>query len=187
MSHFLSLSAGIVRAPELKALLQGTLDLYKPWHQWLGIYPEVEAVLGWGMKANTAKATALAERLQLPFWRLEDGFISYLGHPALGDRRFSLIVDKTGIYYDATQSSDLENLLNNPCWLTPELEDRSVNLIDTICTHHISKYNHEPVGLWPMPAESIGKPKVLVVDQTFGDCSVSFGMANGESFKAGSI
>ena len=184
MSHFLSLSAGIARAPELQALLQGDIDLCKPWHQWLGMYRELQAVLGWGMKANTAKASALAARLQLPLWRLEDGFISYLGHPALGDRRFSLIVDKTGIYYDATQSSDLENLLNNPCWLTPELEARSVKLIGAIASHYISKYNHEPVDLWQMPADSIDKPKVLVVDQTFGDCSVSFGMANGESFKA---
>ena len=148
------------------------------------MHKDLDAVLGWGMKSNTAKAIALAEQMQLPFWRLEDGFISYLGHPALGDRRFSLIVDKTGIYYDARQPSDLENLLNNPVWLTPELEALSTNLIDTICTHHISKYNHEPVGQWQMSADSMGTPKVLVVDQTFGDCSVSCGMANGESFNA---
>nr|WP_286198180.1 hypothetical protein [Salinisphaera sp. G21_0] len=164
-------------------MLQGSVCLHRPWNRWPGLR-EPDAVLGWGMKANTGKTSALAERLQLPFWRLEDGFISYLGHPALGDRRFSLIVDKTGIYYDARQPSDLENLLNNPQWLTPELEARSVKLIDTICTHHISKYNHELVGQWQVPADSTGKPKVLVVDQTFGDCSVSCGMANAETFTA---
>ena len=184
LRRFLSLSRGIARSTELAVLLQGKLCLQKFWHRWSGLNSDAEAVLGWGMKANTARAWALAERLQLPFWRLEDGFISYLGHPALGDRRFSLIVDKTGIYYDARQSSDLEKLLSNPVWLTPELEARSIKLIDAIASHHISKYNHEPVGLWQMPAESIDKPKVLVVDQTFGDCSVSCGMAKEESFNA---
>lgn len=168
----------------MQPLLWGEVCLLKPWYLWFGMDHDADALLGWGMKANTAKARVLAERLKLPFWRLEDGFISYLGHPALGDRRFSLIVDKTGIYYDATQPSDLENLLNNPDWLTPELEARSQRLMETICTHRISKYNHEPVGEWSMPVESSGKPKVLVVDQTFGDCSVSCGMANGETFKA---
>ena len=71
-------------------------------------------VLGWGKKRNTAKARAYSNKNKIPYWSLEDGFISYLGHPALGDRRFSLIVDKSGIYYDATQNSDIENLLNNP-------------------------------------------------------------------------
>ncbi len=182
MPRFLSRSAGIAGSPELASLLQGEVCLFRPWSFWPDRNRVFDAVLGWGMKANTTKAIARAERLKLPFWRLEDGFISYLGHPALGDRRFSLIVDKVGIYYDARHPSDLENLLNNPQWLTPELEARSVNLIDTICTHHISKYNHEPVGLWQEPAGSIGKPKVLVVDQTFGDCSVACGMAGSETF-----
>lgn len=182
MTCFLCLTFGIFRAPELPSLLGGKLHLYQPWQRWFGQYSDIDAVLSWGLKVDVAKACKLARRLQLPIWRLEDGFISYLGHPALGDRRFSLIVDKTGIYYDASQPSDLENLLNNPAWATPALEDRSLKLIKTIRTYYISKYNHEPVGQWCMPVESIGQPKVLVVDQTYRDYSVSCGMADSASF-----
>ncbi|MGI9275841.1 MAG: capsular polysaccharide biosynthesis protein, partial [Endozoicomonas sp.] len=101
---------------------------------------------------------------------------------ALGDRRFSLIVDQAGIYYDATQPSDIENLLNHPDWLTPELESRSASLLEQICKYRISKYNHEPVGSGKWEVGS-GK-RVLVVDQTSGDCSVEYGQADKSSFKS---
>ncbi|OED44257.1 hypothetical protein ACH42_08085 [Endozoicomonas sp. (ex Bugula neritina AB1)] len=139
--------------------------------------------MGWGQKGNTQKARQYAQQHQMPFWNLEDGFISYLGHPVLGDKRFSLIVDKTGIYYDATQTSDIEKLLNDPVWLTPELQHRSARLLETICKHQISKYNHEPVG-WADQANLREQKRVLVVDQTYGDCSVRCGMADDASFTA---
>ena len=141
------------------------------------------------------------------FGIFEDGFISYLGHPALGDKRFSLIVDKTGIYYDATKPSDIENLLNNPDWITPKLQARAAVLLATIRKHQISKYNHEPVGWgeersptsstsdannidrnvglrFTQPNLRSSGKRVLVVDQTFGDCSVKYGMADESSFRS---
>ncbi len=142
------------------------------------------AVVGWGLKENTRKARAFAQKQQLPYWQLEDGFISYLGHPGFGDRRFALIADKTGIYYDARQPSDIENLLNRSEWQSPELLDRARKLLATICQHNISKYNHEPVGAQNGQLRAGSKNKVLVVDQTYGDCSVEFGMANEASFQA---
>ena len=156
-------------------------------------------MIGWGMKPNTRKAKKLALQSGVNYLHLEDGFISYLGHPALGDRRFSLIIDKTGIYYDATQPSDIESLLNNPKWLTPELKARSACLLETICKHQITKYNHEPVNnsCWPLASgcwqdekptansqQQKAKKRVLVVDQTYGDCSVKYGMADESSFRA---
>ena len=139
-------------------------------------------VIGWGQKANAADARLFSKKNSLPFLQLEDGFISYLGHPGLGDRRFSLIVDKTGIYYDATKPSDIEQLLNNPEWKTPELLHRAHQLLNTICQYNITKYNHEPTSSFQRPYQS--SRRVLVVDQTFGDCSVGYGMADATSFKA---
>ena len=55
-------------------------------------------------------------------------------------------------------------------------------MLDVICRYQISKYNHEPVDSYKLPASD--KPRVLVVDQTFGDCSIQYGMANNSSFKA---
>ncbi|WP_257282163.1 MULTISPECIES: capsular polysaccharide biosynthesis protein [unclassified Endozoicomonas] len=138
-------------------------------------------VVGWGKKANTEKAVKLAEKHQVPYWHLEDGFISYLGHPALGDKRFALIVDKQGIYYDANCPSDIEALLNRPDWFNAELRERSSNLLAQITDNKITKYNHEPIDGWKPEAE--GLKRVLVVDQTYGDCSVKFGVADDSSFE----
>ncbi|MCL6270773.1 capsular polysaccharide biosynthesis protein [Sansalvadorimonas sp. 2012CJ34-2] len=176
---FYTSSSGISSAPELSTLLGG--DVHRlSWFRKKSL--QQGTVIGWGMKENTRKVRELACNAGLPFWHLEDGFISYLGHPSLGDRRFSLIVDKAGIYYDGTRPSDLENLLNNKLWLNWDLLQRSRNLLDTICRHQISKYNHEPVGSYKLPVSD--KPRVLVVDQTFGDCSIQYGMANESSFQA---
>ncbi|WP_172806912.1 capsular polysaccharide biosynthesis protein [Endozoicomonas arenosclerae] len=175
---FLTLSRGISNATELTALLNcEKINLFKPYKK----FKHANVVIGWGKKENTIKAVALAKKHQIPYWHLEDGFISYLGHPALGDRRFSLIVDKTGIYYDATQPSDIEQLLNTPEWFSPSLEIRSKELLCKITQAKISKYNHEPVGSWKPVNEDC--KRVLVVDQTYGDCSVKLGMADASSFE----
>ena len=183
MSKFYTLSKGIAQAPELKGLLENSVHSVSLLDRFFNKPPANESIiLGWGVKPNTQKAIQFASKSQADYWRLEDGFISYLGHPALGDRRFSLIVDKTGIYYDVTQPSDIENLLNNPEWLTPELHTRSARLLETIRQYQITKYNHEPVSGWKLKDEN--QKRVLVVDQTYGDCSVKFGMADDSSFKA---
>ena len=183
MSKLLTFSRGIYKTRELPKLLNSEVFLVKPF-SFPGQKPDNDnVVVGWGKKANTERARNFADENNLPYWSLEDGFISYLGHPALGDRRFSLIVDKTGIYYDATQPSDIEHLLSHPDeWMTAELEARSAELLRVICQHQITKYNHEPVSSWKPETE--GQTRVLVVDQTYGDCSVKYGIADDSSFKA---
>lgn len=185
MHTFYTNSRGIANAPEMPALLGGAVKRLP----YLRTVADNGAVVGWGAKQNAYCAERFAQRHNLPFYRLEDGFISYLGHPALGDRRCGLIVDKSGIYYDAMQPCDLEQLLNHPDWLTPNLISRSAALIETITRHCISKYNHEAIQPWQgvnsqTASNSDNIAKVLVVDQTFGDCSVSCGLANADTFQA---
>ena len=183
MPQFITFSKGISKAKELECLISGSVFHVSVFQQLTKKYKASGFTnLGWGRKNNTSKARAFSRKNDIPFWSLEDGFISYLGHPALGDRRFSLIVDTSGIYYDATQPSDIEDLLNHPeQWLTAELQARSVNLLETICRHQITKYNHEPITDWK--PDSNDQKRVLVVDQTYGDCSVKYGMADDASFK----
>ena len=69
---------------------------------------------GWGQKANTRQIKQKAQELGLPYWQLEDGFIGYIGHPAKGGKAVSLIADPVGIYYDARQPSQLEQLIATP-------------------------------------------------------------------------
>lgn len=72
---------------------------------------QLDAVVGWGNKPNTAKAQAYARQHELPYYRLEDGFLRSFDLGVNSAPPLSLILDKRGIYYDASQPSDLEQLI----------------------------------------------------------------------------
>ncbi|MCK0068012.1 capsular polysaccharide biosynthesis protein [Kordiimonas laminariae] len=146
---------------------------------------EGDIVIGWGEKDNTEKAKAYAKKKELEYWRLEDGFLGYMTHPALDKRRLSLIVDKSGIYYDAHMPSDLEKLLNRDDWITDELLERAESAMARIRKWRLSKYNQAPFEISDELDEKLKAykgPKVLVVDQTYGDKSIVQGMADDKMF-----
>ena len=141
-------------------------------------------VLGWGVKSNAEKMRSLARSANSPFWHLEDGFISYLGHPAEKGVRVSLIVDPAGIYYDAGRPSALENLINTYC-VDKSLLSRAESLLGCIKAHKITKYNHTalpPESYLTTCIPQTGREKILVVDQTRDDLSISKGLASERSF-----
>ncbi|WP_243836938.1 capsular polysaccharide biosynthesis protein [Psychromonas algicola] len=114
---------------------------------------------------------------------LEDGFIGYLGHPTDKSKRLSLIQDKTGIYYDATRSNELELLcLSLKQWFTPELEKRGQRLCQQLTEIGISKYNHKRNSLPQWLADQAEHSVILVVDQTAGDMSVEYGLGSTQAF-----
>ncbi|WP_417604664.1 capsular polysaccharide biosynthesis protein [Oceanimonas baumannii] len=146
---------------------------------------QATAVVGWGMKPNTEKARQLALTGRLPFWQLEDGFVGYIGHPADAGHRLSLIVDETGIYYDATQPSALEHMLNDISWWSPAWAQRADTLHQALVENGITKYNcYDDNALPPAVTARLdaSRPKVLVIDQTKGDQSVRLGLASEQSF-----
>ncbi|BAJ00598.1 capsular polysaccharide biosynthesis protein [Shewanella violacea] len=138
-----------------------------------------DIVLGWGNKANTLKAKQFSGKYGLSYLRLEDGFIGYLGHPLDKSPRLSLIKDSSGIYYDARSQSDLEALcLTADDWFTDE-HMRRANKLQLLWTQHgISKYNHRRCELPAWLDEQAPHSVILVVDQTFGDCSVNQGVGS---------
>lgn len=144
--------------------------------------PAGMAVAGWGHKPTAAKARRYAARHNLPYIALEDGFLRSLDLGCKGAQPLSLVVDHTGIYYDAGEPSDLENLLNASGWETPELLDSARRAMRDIIRHSLSKYNHAPHApewIWgDTPA-----PRVLVLDQTAGDASVTLGGADEATFR----
>lgn len=147
--------------------------------------PSTQAVVGWGMKPNTEHARALATKRHLPFWQLEDGFIGYIGHPASGATRLSLIVDDVGVYYDATRPSQLEQMLDDISWWNHQWQQRAERLRTVLVREGITKYNHYADNcLSPAIANRLDatRPKVLVIDQTKGDQAVRLGLANEQSF-----
>jgi len=102
--------------------------------------------------------------------RIEDGFIRSIGlgadlHPPL-----SIVVDRSGIYYDPSRPSDLETILENADF-TPKLLARAEALADTIVLRGISKYSSEVPSVRSRPA----KRTILVPGQVEDDLSVRRG------------
>ncbi|OXY82102.1 capsular polysaccharide biosynthesis protein [Oceanimonas doudoroffii] len=153
----------------------------------LGLMPgnSPAAVVGWGMKPNTGRARNLAEWRALPFWQLEDGFVGYIGHPANGGHRLSLIVDEVGVYYDATCPNALEHMLQNLDWWNNGWQQRAETLRHDLVEHGITKYNCYAGNTLPTAVAdrlNSARPRVLVIDQTKGDQSVRLGLASEASF-----
>ena len=70
----------------------------------------LDALMAWGNKQSGRWARQEAKRRKLQLWRCEDGFLRSLGsgkeHPPLG-----LVLDRVGIYYDSSQPSELDLLI----------------------------------------------------------------------------
>ncbi len=179
-TKFISTSRTLARHPDLGAFLAAEV-VHVSSTDSAGVH-QAQAVLAWGRKPSASKAEAFASQYALPLWRLEDGFIHSLGQGVLGAASCSLVVDRQGIYYDATRPSELESLLEHDLdqQLTdPALLVRAGALIETITHQRISKYNNAPLDTAPLNLPP-GK-KVLVVDQTAGDMSLQYGLVGAEA------
>lgn len=132
---------------------------------------EASACIVWGVKGEQ-RWQLKASQYDIPVWRMEDGFLRSSGlgsdlHPPL-----SLVLDKTGIYYDATRRSDLENLLNHS-HLTAEQQQRAEALRQKLIASKLSKYN---LGYrWEIPSDANGKRTLLVTGQVENDASIARG------------
>ncbi|PXA83372.1 hypothetical protein DMC47_43750 [Nostoc sp. 3335mG] len=133
-----------------------------------------DAVAGWGRKPSGRRAIWLARLLRRRFALLEDGFIRSVERhsPTL-----SLLVDDLGVYYDASRPSRMEQAIARGA---DGGEAARARLLATLWrTHRISKYNHAPDYRGDLPDRY-----VLVVDQTFGDLSITGGLADHNRFPA---
>ncbi|OTG86724.1 beta-3-deoxy-D-manno-oct-2-ulosonic acid transferase [Acinetobacter sp. ANC 4558] len=137
-------------------------------------------ILGWGRKKSFFKAKAYAKKHHLHLLCLEDGFIRSLGLGKDGYTPLSLILDETGIYFDALQPSDLENLILLA--ENSELNQRAEQNIQTILKNGITKYNQKFIPLDPQKFTPT-QQHILVVDQTYGDQSIQYAGANVLTFK----
>lgn len=106
-----------------------------------------------------------------PLLRLEDGFLRSVGLGANWVRPLSWVIDRSGMYYDATAPSDLESLLQNTVF-DDELRARARALRQAIVSAGITKYN-VGVGRWRRPAGD--RFVVLVPGQVEFDASIKYG------------
>lgn len=138
--------------------------------------------LQWGSTTSKAKVAQadVAHALGRPVVYVEDGFIRSVALGLSGTPTLSIIMDDSALHYDATRVSRLENLLQDGPELTREQHKRARLVIKQIVARRISKYNQAPDARLAI-GES-GRPKLLLVDQRFGDQSVVSGLASEASF-----
>lgn len=121
-----------------------------------------ETLAVWGM-ATTPAAT--------PTLRLEDGFLRSVGLGADLIRPLSWVIDARGMYYDATQASDLEMLLETADF-DASLLVRARALRQRIVAAGVTKYN-VGTAVWQRPAGV--RQVILVPGQVETDASIRRG------------
>ncbi|MFN0191514.1 MAG: capsular polysaccharide biosynthesis protein [Aestuariivirga sp.] len=133
------------------------------------------AVAGWGRKPTAASAQRAAASHGVPYVAFEDGFLRSL-HPGTRTPPASLVMDRRGIYYDASGPSDLEHLLENHRFSPAELEEAEAVRAE-IRLLRLSKYSSGMDREFAIPSGS-----VLLIDQTMGDASIAGALADSGTF-----
>ncbi len=128
--------------------------------------PRGGTLVVWGRKAIPGK---MHDGIRLI--RLEDGFLRSVGLGADLIRPVSWVIDTRGIYFDATQPSDLEVLLQTTEF-SPELLERAARFRERIVNAGLTKYNVGNGG-WSRPSGA--RRVILVPGQVEADASLRYG------------
>ena len=117
-----------------------------------------------------------AKSRKIPLWRIEDAFIRSSALGASHATPYSLILDKTGFYYDCSKSSDIENILNHTDFKAdPELLNNAQKALDTIIELKLSKYNPPPVSSTRITDKIKIRKRIMVLGQVDSDASIRLG------------
>jgi capsular polysaccharide export protein len=128
--------------------------------------PDGAELAVWGVRALPEVAARGIEVV-----RVEDGFLRSVGLGADLIRPLSWVVDKRGMYFDATQASDLEGLLAEARF-PDELLHRAAALRERIVAGGFTKYN---VGAAPWRRPERAGRVILVPGQVESDASLAYG------------
>ena len=124
----------------------------------------------WGSRDLT-QAQQLAQQKNIPLWRMEDGFVRSVGLGSDLFRPLSLVVDRSGMYYDPHSQSELEQMLQQGQW-TATQEQHALDYISAFTQKGLSKYN---LGGQSIQVNSQSKRIVLIPGQVEDDASVRYG------------
>lgn len=138
----------------------------------------VAAFVIWGCEPTEIIKLA-AQSSNIPIWKMEDGFLRSFELGSEFTLPQSLVLDKTGMYYDARSSSDLELLLNTWDFGRNEvLLKQSNQLLSLFRSLKLSKYNvtnalREQLYLNHM--DGVQENVILIVGQLESDASLVYG------------
>ncbi len=128
------------------------------------------AVAGWASRLPASIAIQAAAA-GVPLVRVEDGFLRSVGLGSDFLPPCSVVLDRSGLYYDPAQPSDLETILATAPF-PPDLVDRASRIMARITQSGLTKYN---TGKAVLPALPAGRRLILVPGQVADDLSVKLG------------
>jgi capsular polysaccharide export protein len=132
----------------------------------------------WGKKEFDEIETFAKEK-HITLARMEDGFIRSFDLGSDLTQPYSQVIDKKGIYFDPTQESDLEDILNNIHFDSTILRRAEV-LRHYLVEHKISKYNIYGDVTIVLPQN---RNIVLVPGQVEDDASIKYGASGMTNFQ----
>ncbi|NNP69400.1 hypothetical protein [Acinetobacter sp. Ac_5812] len=136
----------------------------------LSVKPEVVVI--WGYTESFWLRMYLNLR-NIPIWRMEDAFIRSASLGATHSTPYSLVIDKTGLYYNGQKPSDIENLLSHYDFnKNNSFMADAQKILDYVLKQEITKYN-PPIICHDNTLKV--KKRILVVGQVDNDSSLRFG------------
>ncbi|MCP4355441.1 MAG: hypothetical protein GY793_07375 [Proteobacteria bacterium] len=144
---------------------------------------EFAIIWGRGFKISSLKTLKLAQKLEIPVFVAEDGFLRSVDIGTSGEQTLSVQLDTLGgIYYDARTPSIIEFDLNKSYFNLAKWQIAlAKEAMGIIKEKGLSKYN------LTMPEEikwaSKEQKKVLVLDQRYGDQSVMASLTTPDKFE----
>lgn len=138
--------------------------------------PAGARVAAWASGPHREAVSIASERQGslAPIW-IEDGFLRSVGLGADLVRPLSWVIDRTGIYYDSTRPSDLENLLQTGDF-PAELLARAGALQESLLAAGLTKYNVGPKKWAGLSDQAASRSCiVLVPGQVESDASIRMG------------
>lgn len=166
-------NAGFLRQRRVRRILELAgypLQLGKPGAE--------DLIAVWGHSPYAGRGESVAKQTGAGLIRVEDAFLRSLRPGRAGESPLGLVIDRTGVHFDASTPSDLETLLARHPLDDTALLDRARGCIARLQEAHLTKYTaFDPETPCPDPGY------VLVIDQTKGDASVTHGGADANTFR----
>jgi len=143
----------------------------------IGLPGPEDAVMVWGHSPYAPRGEKAADSTGAELIRIEDAFLRSLHPGRSGEPPLGLVIDRKGMYFDASRPCDLEDILAHHPLDDTALLDRAREGMARIAASRLTKYSATDLTLSP-PAPGY----VLVIDQTRGDASIRLGGADTNSF-----
>ncbi len=166
-------SLGFLCQPRVRSILKA-----HGFNMSLGLpYRHGDSVGIWGRKPVAKRGQRAAKHFNKPLVTIEDAFLRSVLTGREGDAPMGLVVDRTGVYFDTSSPSDLDDWFWKSRLLSETELQHTADNMTLISRMKLSKYNNYSLDKVDLPTGY-----VLVVDQSANDAAITLGGADAKSF-----